>query len=243
MKKIEAIIRPGKLDFTVEKLAAMIDQTLLRPHVNNQDFKKLCEESVQYGFKTVVVNGAAIKICKEYLKGSKVLVGAVIGFPLGQSTIETKVFETKDSIQKGADEIDYVINIAELKNRNLQYMEDEMRQIVDECKRCNVISKVIFENCYLTEEEKILMCGVALNAWPDFIKTSTGFGEGGATLEDVILMKEYTKDKIKVKAAGGIRDLAAALKMIAAGAERIGTSAGVQIIKEYGGILKDNNNK
>jgi deoxyribose-phosphate aldolase len=226
------------LKLTAEELAAMIDQTLLKPNVNNKDLQKLCEESVKYGFKMVAVNGAAIKICKEYLKGSKVRVGAAIGFPLGQSTVETKVFETKDAIQNGADEIDYVINIAELKNRNLQYVEDEMRQIVEKCKRFNVTSKVIFETCFLTEEEKILMCGIALKVGPDFVKTSTGFGEWGARVEDVILMKEYTKSKIKVKASGGIRDLDAALKMIAAGAERIGTSAGVRIIEEYKEFMK-----
>lgn len=218
---------------TPEELALMIDQTLLKPYVTKEDFKKFCDESMKYGFKMVAINSAMTKLCKEYLKGSKVLVGAAIGFPLGQTTIETKLYETRNAIENGADEIDYVINIVELKSRNLIYIEDEMRQIVEECKNSRVTSKVIFENCYLTDEEKKLLCSVALKVGPDFIKTSTGFGEWGAKVEDVRLMKELVGDRIKVKAAGGIRDLEAALVMIKAGAERIGTSAGAKIIEEY----------
>jgi deoxyribose-phosphate aldolase len=219
------------------ELANMIDQTLLKQYVSNEEFKKLCLESKEFGFKMVAINPAVTKLCKEYLKGSKVLIGAAIGFPLGQNSIETKVFETKNAIENGADEIDYVINIVELKNRNLSYIEKEMKQIVEVCKNNKVTSKVIFENCYLTEEEKTILCTMALSVGPDFIKTSTGFGEWGAKVEDVRLMKKLVGNKIKVKAAGGIRDLATMLDMINAGAERIGTSGGVKIIEEYRQML------
>ncbi len=221
------------LKLTPKELAGLFDHTLLKPHANKQDFIQLCQESMQYGFKMVAINGAAVPFCKEILRGSGVLVGAAVGFPLGQTTIETKVYETKDAIEKGADEIDYVINIVELKDKNIKYIENEMRRIVEECKRCRVTSKVIFENCYLTDSEKETLCGIAVNIGPDFIKTSTGFGEWAAKLEDVKLMKKFSGDNIKIKAAGGIRDVETTLQMISAGAERIGTSRGVQIIEEY----------
>jgi len=152
---------------------------------------------------------------------------------LGQTTLECKIFETKDAIKKGADEIDYVINVAELKNKNYDYIKKEMEEIVKICKEAGKISKVIFENCYLTDDEKVKVAEIAKEVKPDFIKTSTGFGTGGATVEDVKLMKSVVGDEVKVKAAGGIRDLKTALAMIEAGAERLGTSAGVAIVEEY----------
>lgn len=217
---------------TTEKMAKMIDQTLLKAYVSDEDFKKFCEESAKYDFKMVAINSAPVKKCKEYLKESDVHVGAAISFPLGQTTIETKVYETKKAIEEGADEIDYVVNIVELKNRNLDYIRKEMEEIVGVCKASHVTSKVIFENCYLTKEEKEILCKIALEVKPDYIKTSTGFGTSGATVEDVRLMKQMVGEQIKVKAAGGIRDLNTAMAMIEAGAERIGTSAGVKIIEE-----------
>ena len=217
---------------TTEKMAKMIDQTLLKAYVSDEDFKKFCEESAKYDFKMVAINSAPVKKCKEYLKESDVHVGAAISFPLGQTTIETKVYETKKAIEEGADEIDYVVNIVELKNRNLDYIRKEMEEIVGVCKASHVTSKVIFENCYLTKEEKEILCKIALEVKPDYIKTSTGFGTSGATVEDVRLMKQMVGEQIKVKAAGGIRDLDTAMTMIEAGAERIGTSAGVKIIEE-----------
>lgn len=220
-------------ELTAQKLAKMIDQTLLKAYVNNADFQAFCDESRKYDFKMVAINSAQTARCKKMLQGCDVHVGAAIGFPLGQTTIESKVFEAKQAIENGSDEIDYVINIVELKSGNLQYIEDEMRRIVDVCKANHVTSKVIFENCYLTDEEKKTLCGIALKVMPDFIKTSTGFGTGGATVEDIRIMKSQVGDKIKVKAAGGIRDLETALKMIEAGAERIGTSAGVKIVDEF----------
>lgn len=217
---------------TAEKLAGYIDQTLLKAYVSDEDFRQFCEEAHRYGFAMVAINSAPVEKCRRFLKESKVHVGAAIGFPLGQTTIESKVFETVQAIEKGADEIDYVVNIVELKNRNLSYVEEEMRRIVSVCRERGVLSKVIFENCYLTKEEKEILCGIALQVGPDFVKTSTGFGTGGATLEDVRLMHSLVGGRIRVKAAGGIRDLDTCLAMIEAGAERIGTSAGVAIVEE-----------
>lgn len=219
--------------FSPEELAAMIDQTLLKPFVGEEELRAFCLESAKYRFKMVAVNCATTEFCSRLLKDSAVHVGAAVSFPFGQSTVESKVFETRDAIEKGADEIDYVINIFELKNRNYAYLEREMSEIVEICRRHRKISKVIFENCYLTEEEKKKMCEIALKVGPDFIKTSTGFGTSGAAVEDVRLMKRMVGDKIKVKAAGGIRSLQDALGMIEAGAERIGTSSGTRIVEDY----------
>ena len=223
-----------------KELAGMIDHTNLKAFADDAAFQKLCDEARNYQFKMVAINPAQTVRCKEKLKGCPVHVGAAIGFPLGQTTLECKIFETKDAIEKGADEIDYVINVAELKNKNYDYIRKEMEEIVGICKEAGVISKVIFENCYLTDEEKRKVAEIAKEVRPDFIKTSTGFGIGGATAEDVKLMKSVVGDDVKVKAAGGIRDLETALAMIEAGAERLGTSAGVEIIEEY--RLKNNDN-
>lgn len=220
----------------MNKFSKYFDHTCLKPYATREDMVKLCEEAKKYDFMMVAINSTQTKLCKELLKGTDIHVGASISFPLGQTTIETKVFETKDAIANGADEIDYVINITELKEKNYDYIKEEMTQIVDVCRKHNVISKVIFENCYLTDEEKIKLCEIALEVKPDFIKTSTGFGTGGATVEDVKLMKSIVKDTVKVKAAGGIRDLDTCLKMIEAGAERIGTSSAIKITEAYNKI-------
>ena len=215
-----------------KSLAGMIDQTLLKPFVTLQDMQKHCETADQYGFKTVAVNNAVVAYCVNLLKNSKTVCDAAVSFPLGQCTLDTKLFETEAVIQKGAKEGDYVINLVELKSGNWEYIEKEMAGIVAVCNKHNVVSKVIFENCYLTDEEKVKLCQVALKVRPNFIKTSTGFGSGGATIEDVKLMKSIVGEAIKIKAAGGIRDLQAALAMIRAGATRIGTSCGTQIIDQ-----------
>ena len=217
----------------LEKLVKLFDHTYLKPYATEADMEKLCEEAKTYGFAMVAVNSVQTKRCKELLKGTDVHVGAAISFPLGQTTIETKVFETKDAIANGADEIDYVINITELKEGNYAYIKEEMHRIVAACREAGVIVKVIFENCFLTDEEKRVLCRIALEEKPDYIKTSTGFGTGGATLEDVKLMKSIVGDAVKVKAAGGIRDLATCLAMVEAGAERIGTSASIKITEEF----------
>lgn len=218
---------------TVEQLANMIDHTNLKAFADDAAFEKLCDEAKKYNFKMVAINPAQTVRCKKKLEGSPVHVGAAIGFPLGQTTLECKIFETKDAIEKGADEIDYVINVAELKNKNYDYIKKEMEEIVKICREAGKTSKVIFENCYLTDDEKRKVAEIAKKVKPDFIKTSTGFGTGGATVEDVKLMKSVVGDEVKVKAAGGIRDLKTALAMIEAGAERLGTSAGVAIVEEY----------
>lgn len=218
---------------TVEQLANMVDHTNLKAFADDAAFTKLCDEARKYNFKMVAINPAQTVRCKEKLKDSLVHVGAAIGFPLGQTTLECKIFETKDAIKKGADEIDYVINVAELKNKNYDYIKKEMEEIVKICKEAGKTSKVIFENCYLTDDEKVKVAEIAKEVKLDFIKTSTGFGTGGATVEDVKLMKSVVGDEVKVKAAGGIRDLKTALAMIEAGAERLGTSAGVAIVEEY----------
>lgn len=222
-----------KTHLTSKALANMIDHTLLKADAINEQFKKLCDEANSYGFKMIAINSSPVKLCAEYLKDSPVHVGAAIGFPLGQTSIKVKVFETQDAIINGADEIDYVINIGELKNGNLQYIEQEMVEIVDVCRKSNVICKVILENCYLNDEQKISVCKIAKKIRPDFVKTSTGFGTSGATISDIKLMKSIVGNDVKVKAAGGIRSLETAIKMIETGAERLGTSSGIAIINEF----------
>lgn len=221
------------VQMSVTELANMVDHSLLKADAQKDGLEKLCQEADEYGFKMVAINSAPVALCKELLKDSPVHVGAAIGFPLGQTTIAVKVFEVKDAIENGADEIDYVINIRELKDGNLYYIEQEMTEIVAVCREHGVLSKVILENCYLTDEEKVAVCNIAKKVQPDFVKTSTGFGTSGATVEDVKLMKETVGFDVKVKAAGGIRDYATAKAMIEAGAERLGTSAGIQIVEEY----------
>lgn len=215
-----------------DALSKMIDHTLLSPYATEEDLIAHCKSAVEYGFKTVAINNAAISLCRRALEGSDVLCDGAIGFPLGQSTIETKVFETLDAIEKGAQEIDYVINVGALKSRNWHYIETEMKRIVSVCLEHKITSKVIFENCYLTEAEKIQLCKIALDVGPTFIKTSTGFGPEGATLDDVKLMKRCVGSQIQIKAAGGIRTLQQAIAFIEAGATRIGTSAGIAIIQQ-----------
>ncbi len=218
---------------TPEKLAGMIDHTLLKANVTRDDLRELCDTAAKYHFKSVAINGAQVALCSEYLNDSGVLCDATSGFPLGQSTVETKVFEAIDAIGNGAAEVDYVVNIVALKSGDLDYVKDEMQRIVEACHDRGAVCKVIFENCYLTDDEKRSLCSIALEVRPDFIKTSTGFGTGGAVVEDVRLMKECVGDNIMIKAAGGIRTAKDALAMIEAGADRIGTSNGVQIVEEF----------
>ncbi|MBM6614850.1 deoxyribose-phosphate aldolase [Desemzia sp. RIT804] len=218
---------------SLKKLANMVDHTLLRADATEEDFKKLCNEADVLGFKMVAINSFPVQMCRDFLQDSPVHVGAAIGFPLGQTTIATKVFEVKDAIKDGADEIDYVINISKLKDGDLEYIHREMEEIVAVCRQAGILSKVILENCYLSDSEKIAVCEIAKDVKPDFVKTSTGFGPSGATVEDVRLMKNVVGEHVKVKAAGGIRDLDTALGMVEAGAERLGMSAGIKMIEEY----------
>lgn len=218
---------------TEKSLAKYFDHTFLKAYATRADFEKLCKEARELGTAMVAINSAQVCDCKELLKGCDVHVGAAISFPLGQTVLEIKVEETKKAIQDGADEIDYVINIGEAKMGHWDYIEEEMRQITEICRAHKVISKVIFENCYLEKEEIKKLAEIAKKVKPDYIKTSTGFGTGGATLEDVRLMKETVGDDVKVKAAGGVRDWETCKAMIEAGAERIGTSSSIAILEGF----------
>ncbi len=218
---------------SAKELAGMFDHTNLKAFATDKDFEILCAEAAENHFAMVAINSAPVALCKKLLAGSGVHVGAAISFPLGQTTIETKLFETENAMENGADEIDYVLNVGQLKQGNLAYIQDEMERMVAVCRKHGVLSKVIFENCYLTKEEIKAAALIAKEVGPDFIKTSTGFGTGGATVEDVRLMKETVGEKVKVKAAGGIRDLDTCLAMIEAGAQRIGTSSSLKILEEY----------
>ena len=216
---------------TPELLAQYFDHTLLRPNATRADFEALCNQSRAFRFKMVAVNPAPVPLCCELLEGTGVRVGAAIGFPLGQNTLEVKRFEALDAIERGAEEIDYVINITRLKDGEYAFVAKEMEAVVTVCRAHRVVSKVIFENCYLTQAEKETMCKIALDVGPDFIKTSTGFGPGGAAFEDVELMLRAVQGRIAVKAAGGIRDLSTALRLIDMGVARIGSTASVAIVE------------
>lgn len=218
---------------TQKEFNKIFDHTILKPPTTENDLKKVCQEAVKYGFCSVAVNTGMVKACAQFLRDSDVLVDAAVGFPLGITTIDCKVYETEDAIKNGAGEIDYVINIGKIKEGDVDYIKEEMKQIVAICRKNSVTSKVIFENCYLTDEEKITLCKIAKEVKPDFIKTSTGFGPSSATAEDVALMKKYVGDEVKVKAAGGVRDLKSCMAMLDAGAERIGCSNSSTIADEY----------
>lgn len=220
-------------NITKEELCRMFDHTFLKPFASIEDFKKLCSEAVQYNFAMVAINSYPVKLCKSLVKNSNVHVGAAISFPLGQTTLENKIFEIEQAARDGADEIDYVINIGELKNNNYDYIKLEMEKIVETSNRLNLISKVIFENCYLTKDEIKKVASIAKNVKPNFIKTSTGFGTNGALVEDVKLMKDVVGNDVKVKASGGISSWEVCKKMIDAGAERIGTSNSIKILNEF----------
>ncbi len=218
-----------------EQLAKMIDQTLLKPNVTLDDLRRHCETALQYGFGAVAVNSAAAGFCAEILKGSPVRVAACVGFPLGQSSTAVKVFEAQEALAAGAGEIDYVVNLVDVKSDRWDLVGEEMRRIAEACRAAGAASKVIFETCYLTHAEKLRLCLLASRVRPTFVKTSTGFGTPGpglptgATLEDVRLMKEASG--VQVKASGGIRTTEQALAMIEAGASRIGASNGVAIVE------------
>ncbi len=218
--------------WTLDDLARLIDHTNLHPDATEADMKRLCDEAKHYHFKMVAINQVQSRYCAEQLAGTDIDTGAAIAFPLGQTSIAAKVFETRNALDEGANEIDYVVNLTQVRQHNWDYVADEMRQIVAVCNEAGVPSKVIFENCFLTREEKLQLCAIAREVKPTFIKTSTGFGTGGATVEDVTLMVENAGNEVQVKAAGGIRDADAFLAMVRAGARRIGCSASIPIIEE-----------
>ena len=206
-----------------------IDHTLLKATTTKDEITKLCNEAKEYNFYAVCVNSGIVKFAADQLKGTDIKVASVVGFPLGAMSDKAKIFEAKKAIEDGASEIDMVINIGALKDKDYDYVKNEIKGI-KEAIGSNVL-KVIIETCYLTKEEKIKACELSLESNADFVKTSTGFGTGGATYEDVALMKKIVGDKAEVKASGGVRDLATAKKYIELGATRLGTSSGIEILK------------
>ena len=208
----------------------LIDHTALKPNTNKESILKLIAEAKTYDFASVCVNPCWVALAHQELKNTDVKVCTVIGLPLGANTTEVKVFETKDAIEKGAQEIDMVINIAMLKDKEYDYVENEIHQIVEAAKD-KAIVKVIIETCLLTDEEKIKACELSQKAGADFVKTSTGFSTGGATVHDIVLMRKTVGAEMGVKASGGVHTHEEALAMVEAGATRIGASAGVKLLK------------
>ncbi|MBU8684070.1 deoxyribose-phosphate aldolase [Bacillus haynesii] len=220
-------------------IANLIDHTALKPHTQKSEIKKLIEEAKTYQFASVCVNPTWVEFAAKELKGTEIDVCTVIGFPLGANTTETKAFETKDAIAKGATEVDMVINIAALKDGDDDFVEADIRAVVEAAKG-KALVKVIIETCLLTDEEKERACRLAVAAGADFVKTSTGFSTGGATAEDIALMRKTVGPDIGVKASGGIRTKEDVESMISAGATRIGASAGVSIVSGAEGKNEDN---
>ena len=206
----------------------LIDHTLLKAFATKDDIKKICDEAIEYDFMSVCVNPANVELAKSYLKDSDVLVCTVIGFPLGANTMEAKWAETIDAVNNGADEIDMVINIGKAKEHDYDYITEEIQGVVGAAS--GKLVKVIIENCYLTDEEKVEVCHCAAIAGAQFVKTSTGFGTGGATVHDVELMKNAIPAEMSVKASGGVRSFEDLEMFVKAGANRIGASSGVLIM-------------
>lgn len=210
-------------------IAGMIDHTILKADATEEQVKKICSEAIQYKFASVCVNSCYIPLVASQLKGSGVKVCSVVGFPLGAMSSASKAAETKDVVDNGADEVDMVINVGALKSKNYDYVKKDIAAVVAAAKgKAHV--KVIIETCLLTDEEKVEACKLSVEAGADFVKTSTGFSTGGATAEDISLMRKTVGPNIGVKASGGIRDYATAVKMIEAGASRIGASASVAMV-------------
>lgn len=210
------------------KYNKLIDHTILKPDASIEAIKKICQEAKEYNFMSVCVNPAYISLCKEELKGSDVKVCTVIGFPLGATLPQVKALETREAVMEGADEIDMVINVTMLKAKNDDYVYQEIEKVRRSC--VGKVLKVIIETCLLTDEEKVRACLLAKKAGADFVKTSTGFSTGGATVHDVALMRKTVGEDMGVKASGGVRTHEDLLAMVEAGANRIGTSAGPKII-------------
>ena len=208
----------------------MIDHTVLKADTPLETVKRICDEAMEYGFASVCINPCHVAYCADYLKDSDVNVCTVIGFPLGANTSAVKAFETKDAIANGADEIDMVMNIGALKDKNYDLERDDVKAVVEAAN--GTLVKVILETCLLTEDEIKKACKLCVEAKADYVKTSTGFSTRGATIEDVRIMKEAVHGKAKVKAAGGVRTPEDMVKIVAAGADRIGTSAGCSLVKK-----------
>lgn len=220
----------SKLKMTAAAMSKFIDHTLLKPEASPSLFDRLCSEALQYGFKAVCVNSGWVAYVADKIRGSEVAVCSVVGFPLGAMDSAVKAFEAERAVQNGATELDMVLNAGALKGGDLQTVEADILA-VRRAATSPIVLKVIIETCLLTEAEKIRACEIAKHAGADFVKTSTGFSGGGATVEDVALMRRLVGPKMGVKASGGIKDWGSALAMIEAGATRIGTSAGVVIVE------------
>ena len=216
-------------------VAGMIDHTLLKPDATKREIETLCREAKDFGFASVCVNPTWVATCARLVRGSSVAVCSVVGFPLGATTADTKQYETRRAIFDGAREIDMVINVGALKSGDLHLVESDIRAVTSACLETNVLSKVIIETALLTDEEKVTACTLAKAAAADFVKTSTGFGPGGATAEDVALMRRIVGEDMGIKASGGVRTLEGVKAMVAAGATRIGASAGVRIVQQSRG--------
>ena len=216
-------------------IAKIIDHTLLKPEATRDQIAQLCREAREYGFAAVCVNPCYVGLAAELLRGSSVKVCSVVGFPLGATLPEVKAYEARRAIEEGAAEIDMVINIGALKSGDLELVKRDIASVVDVCHAKGALCKVIIEAALLTDEEKVLACQLARAAGADYVKTSTGFGPGGATVQDVALMRRTVGPEMGVKAAGGIRSYEAAKSMVEAGATRIGASAGVKIVQEARG--------
>jgi len=216
-------------------VASMIDHTLLKADATRGEIEILCREAAEFHFATVCVNPTWVALCAAQLRGTGVLVTSVVGFPLGATTADVKQFETRRAIVDGAREIDMVINVGALKSGELRLVERDIESVASACREGGAVSKVIIEAAYLTDEEKVTACTLSKAAGADFVKTSTGFGPSGATVADVALMRRTVGEAMGVKAAGGVRDLAGLQAMVAAGATRIGASAGVRIVQESRG--------
>lgn len=214
----------------MKSLSKYIDHTLLKPETTKDMVKTLCEEAKEYGFYSVCINPTYVNFAKEQLKDSDVKVATVIGFPLGSTMKEVKAYESENAINNGADELDMVINIGALKDKDYDLVKEDIEEVVNAAKG-KALVKVIIETCLLNEEEKKMACKLAKEAGADFVKTSTGFSTAGATKEDVKLMREVVGDKMGVKASGGIRDYETAVKMIEVGATRLGASSSIKIIQ------------
>jgi deoxyribose-phosphate aldolase len=213
-------------------VASMIDHTLLKPDATRQNIEDLCREAAQFKFATVCVNPTWVALASRLLAGTGVGVCSVVGFPLGATTADVKTYETRRAIFDGAREIDMVINVGALKSGDLHVVERDIEAVTVPCRDCGVLSKVIIEAALLTDDEKVTACTLAKAAGADYVKTSTGFGPGGATAHDVALMRRVVGAEMGVKAAGGVRDLEGLKAMVAAGATRVGASAGVKIIQQ-----------
>ncbi len=207
------------------------DHTILKADATKDEIIKLCDEAKKYNFASVCINPCYVKLCSELLKGTDIDVCTVVGFPLGSMTKEAKVFETENAIKNGATEVDMVINVGKLKDKDYDYVRDEIKALKEACG--DKILKVIIETCLLTDDEKVKACELSKEAGADFVKTSTGMSTGGATKEDIALMRKTVGDSMGVKASGGIKDLAKANDMISNGASRIGCSSTVNIIEDY----------